>query len=73
MIESIEVYCGKYWKVERCGMSKKVINIIRSMYVNTRGKYALGEIETEWVKSIKGVRQGCILSPLLFGLYTDCH
>ena len=31
------------WKVlERCGMSKKVINIIRSMYVNTRG--ALGEI-----------------------------
>ena len=47
-------------------MSGKVVNIIRSMYVNTRGKYTLGEIETEWVTSRKGVRQGCILSPLLF-------
>ena len=27
------------WKVlERCGMSEKVLNIIKSMYVNTRGK-----------------------------------
>jgi len=60
------------WKVlDRCGMSVKVVNIIRSMYVNTRGRYALGEIETEWVQSVRGVRQGCILSPLLFGLYTE--
>ena len=60
------------WKVlERCGMSEKIVNIIKSMYVNTRGKYALGELETDWVKSVKGVRQGCILSPLLFGLYTE--
>ena len=60
------------WKVlERCGMTEKIVNIIKSMYVNTRGKYALGELETDWVKSVKGVRQGCILSPLLFGLYTE--
>ena len=60
------------WKVlERCGISEKVLNIIMSMYVNTKGKYALGEIETDWVKSVNRVRQGCILSPLQFGLYTE--
>ena len=57
--------------LSRCGVSEKIVRIISSMYVNTRAKYALGDIETEWVYSQRGVRQGCILSPLLFSLYTE--
>ena len=52
-------------------MSRKIVGIIKSMYVNTRAKYKLGEMETDWVRSERGVRQGCILSPTLFSIYTE--
>ena len=57
--------------LEKCGVSDKLIKIISSMYVDTKARYVLGEIETEWVHSRRGVRQGCILSPLLFSVYTE--
>ncbi len=57
--------------LEKIGVSEKIVKLVCSMYENTRAKYSLGDIETEWVRSAKGVRQGCILSPLLFGLYTE--
>ena len=52
-------------------MSQKMVNIIRSMYVNTRARYMLDDIESDCVESKRGVRQGCILSPLLFALYIE--
>ncbi len=52
-------------------LSERIIKIIRSMYVDTRAKYKLGTLETEWVRNERGVRQGCILSPMLFSLYTE--
>ena len=57
--------------LEEVGMSERVVNVIKSMYVNTRAKYILWDFESGWVRSRRGVRQGCILPPLLFGLYTE--
>ena len=57
--------------LKKFGMSEKVVRIIESMYVNTKARYTLGDIETEWVLSNRGVRQGCILSPVLFAMYTE--
>ena len=33
--------------------------------------YCMGELETDWVRSKRVVRQRCVLSPLLFGVYTE--
>ena len=57
--------------LERIGMSEKVAKTISSMYVNTKAKISMGNLETGWVNSKRGVRQGCVLSPLLFGLYVE--
>ncbi len=52
--------------LEKVGLSEKIVKIM-----DTRAKYRLGELETEWVRSERGVRQECILSPTLFNLYTE--
>ena len=57
--------------LRKIGLRAKITNIVRSMYVDTRAKYRLGDIKTDWVKSERGVRQRCILSPTLFSLYTE--
>ena len=63
-----EMLCKVLGKI---GLNAKITNIVRSMHVDTRAKYRLGDIETDWVKSERGVREGCILLPTLFSLYTE--
>ena len=63
-----EMLCRALKKV---GLSERIVNIVRSMYVDTKARYRIGNIETDWVKSERGVRQGCILSPILFSFYIE--
>ena len=48
---------------------KKIVNIVRS--VDTKAKYRQGNIETDWVMSGRGIRQGCIPSSILLSMYTE--
>ena len=57
--------------LEKVGLCEKIVNIVRSMYVDTKARYKQGNIKTDWVKSERGHRQGCILPPILFSMYTE--
>ncbi|CAH2241180.1 jg3246 [Pararge aegeria aegeria] len=53
------------------GLDGKDIRIIQNLYWNQRAKVWVGNEETEDVEIKRGVRQGCILSPTLFNLYSE--
>lgn len=59
------------WKaMESRGVSGKLRKRIRELYEETSCKVRIGEEYSEKFWTLKGVRQGCPLSPLLFNLFT---
>ena len=60
------------WNILRCyGIPEKVIKVIQSFYKDSRcAVRADGEVG-EWFQIITGIRQGCVLSPLIFLLVMD--
>ena len=45
--------------------------LLRNLYVGQEATVRTRHGTTDWFKTGKGVRQGCILSPCLFSLYTE--
>ena len=60
------------WKILRhYGIPKKLVNIIQSLYKNFECRVIHNNELSEPFKVNTGVKQGCILSPLLFSLAID--
>ena len=60
------------WKVLMLyGVSGRLLNGIKSMYVDSEACVRINRVESEWFKIESGVRQGCVMSPWLFNLYMD--
>ena len=49
-----------------------LICLLRNLYADKEATVRPGHGTTDWFQIGKGVRQGCILSPCLFNLYTEC-
>ena len=73
---------NKLWKIlKEMGIPDHLTCLLRNLYagqeatVRTRNgkkkKKRTGHGTTDWFQIGKGVRQGCILSPCLFNLYTE--
>ena len=58
-------------KLEKFGIGKKVIEIIKSIYNRTECTVKMEEKLTPMFEYLIGVRQGCIFSPLLFSLFIN--
>ena len=53
------------------GIPDHLTCLLRNLYAGQEGIVRTGHGTTDWFQIGKGVRQGCILSPCLFNLYTE--
>ena len=57
------------WKiVESYGLRRKLINIMKNTYDGSTCCVKVNDEMTDWFEVTTGVRQGCVWSPLLFGI-----
>ena len=60
------------WNILRdYGIPAKIVDIIKDLYEGSECCVQVGDEYTTWFRIITGVRQGCILSPLLFIIVID--
>lgn len=58
------------------GIDSNIINLIQTLYWNQKATIRIENQTSEEIKICRGVRQGCILSPTLFNIYSEeifCH
>lgn len=62
------------YKLYSIGVSYKYTKMIETIYANTQSAVWNGEELSDYFNTLSGVKQGCLLSPLLFALYiNDLH
>ena len=61
-----------YEKFLKMGIPDNLTCLLQNLYAGQEATVRTGHGTTDWFQIIgKGVRQGCILSPCLFNLYTE--
>lgn len=63
---------SKLWEVlAEAGVPSHLIKLVSNLYLSGHGTVGLGEISSSRFKFQKGVRQGCVISPLLYNIYGE--
>ena len=63
---------NKLWKIlKEMGIPDHLTCLLRNLYAGQEATVRTGHGTTDWFQIGKGVRQGCILSPCLFNLYSE--
>ncbi len=60
----------KLWqKMEQLGYGGKLLRILKALYKDLTAVVTLDDVTSEPIRMSQGLKQGCVLSPLLFALY----
>ena len=62
---------GVWSRLLDIGVYGKLWRVIRNLYEVVESSVLLGEVMTDWFGSKVGLRQGCVLAPLLFLIFID--
>ena len=63
---------NKLWKIlKEMGIPDHLTCLLRNLYSGQEATVRTGHGTTDWLQIVKGVCQGCILSPCLFNLYAE--
>ena len=63
---------NKLWKIlKEMGIPDHLTCLLRNLYAGQEVTVRTGHGTTDWFQMVKGVLQGCILSPCLFNLYAE--
>lgn len=57
--------------LQRIGIDDRDIRIITNLYWNQSAQVRIGDQMSDQVEIRRGVRQGCVLSPTLFNIYSE--
>ena len=73
MLKPLTVGITTNWKIlQEMGISEHLTCLLRNLYTDQEATVRTGHGTTDSFQNGKGVHQGCILSPCLFNLYTEC-
>ena len=63
---------NKLWKIlKEMGIPDHLTCLLRNLCVGQKATVRTGHGTTDWFQIVKGVHQGCVLSPCLFNLYAE--
>ena len=63
---------NKLWKIlKKMGIPDHLTCLLRNLYAHQEAAVRTGYGSADWFQIVKGVHQGCILSPFLFKLYAE--
>ena len=63
--------CVDHHKLKEMGIPEHLTCLLKNLYAGQEATVRTGHGTTDWFQIGKGVRQGCILSPCLFNLYSE--
>jgi len=58
-------------RLRKIGVSPILLKTIMRLYESVQGRLRIAQGLSEFIRSTIGVKQGCLLSPTLFGIYID--
>ena len=62
----------KNWKIlKEMGLPDHLTCLLRNLYAGQEATIQTGHGKTDWFQIVKGVHQGCMLSPYLFNLNAE--